>query len=166
MSKLKKAHLTEKSDWNYETLDTFNLLNELVTKIEQPKTNLYDFYETVLKLIKSNEYSEKQLILIILQKTSHLLGINLQVNRCVRCGNNKLKTISLKDHGMLCNMCFDPTKDKLQDLNFSKLIHFLFNEKYASMIVYANEWDYAIKLLKQFIADNAGLFFNNSITTY
>jgi DNA repair protein RecO len=107
--------------------------------MERSSSNLFTFYESILKMIKDNTYSQRQLILIILQKSCKLLGINLEVNHCVKCGNNKLKTISFKERGMLCNLCFDPQKDKVFDLSMSKLFHYLFNEKYDELIKYVNE---------------------------
>jgi recombinational DNA repair protein (RecF pathway) len=112
-----------------------------------------------LDLIVNKTYDEKTLILIILKDFCRLSGINLEVNRCVRCGNNKIKTISLKDHGMLCNMCFDRQKDKLFDLETSKAIHYLFNGKYEELNKYYAELDFVIKLLKTFILDNIGISF-------
>jgi recombinational DNA repair protein (RecF pathway) len=107
--------------------------------VEQPANNLFIFYEDVLRMIKNNIYDQQQLLLIILHKTCKLLGINLQVNCCVKCGNNKIKTISFKQHGMLCNLCFDSKVDKLFDLSISKLIHNLFNEKYHELTKYISE---------------------------
>jgi recombinational DNA repair protein (RecF pathway) len=111
-------------------------------------------------MIQDNKYNQKQLVLIILQQSCKLLGINLEVNHCIKCGNNKLKTISFRDRGMLCNLCFDTNRDKLFDLSLSKLIHYLFNEKYAELVKYINEWDFGIKLLSQFINDNVGILLN------
>jgi recombinational DNA repair protein (RecF pathway) len=96
-------------------------------------------------------------MLIILRDFCRLSGINLEVNRCVRCGNNKIKTISLKDYGMLCNMCFDRQKDKLFDLETSKTIHYLFNDKIEELAKYQTEFNFVIKLLRIFIEDNVGI---------
>jgi hypothetical protein len=47
----------------------------------------------------------------------------------------------------------------------SKLFHYLFNEKYDELIKYVNEWDFSIKLLKQFIDDNVGIS-SNTLRNY
>jgi recombinational DNA repair protein (RecF pathway) len=92
-----------------------------------------------------------------LEQFINLLGHNLAVNYCIKCHNRKLKTVSFKDHGMLCNLCFDPQKDKYYELDVSKTIHYLFNREYDELNKYYQCFDFVIKLLHLYIDDNSGI---------
>ena len=111
-------------------------------------------------MILKNEYSMKQLDLIIMQKFCILNGLNLEVNKCVICGSHMLKTISFKKHGMVCNVHFDPKSEKAYSLEENKLFYYLFNNEYKKTSMYAASFDFAIKLLKEYIDGNLGIKFD------
>jgi DNA repair protein RecO len=124
------------------------------------ENDLYRFYDENLQLIKANLYDEVTLILIILRKFCQIVGIDLIINQCVFCGNKKLKTISFKHQGMLCNNCSQEFKAMIYDINVSKLFHSLFNNQYAKLSLYHQDHSFAIKLLKNYISDSSGIFLN------
>jgi DNA repair protein RecO len=140
---------------------SFNLLNESVIKLDMRDQSLFEFYEKYLQQILEKQIYEKILVLIVLQNFLKFSGVRLEVNHCIRCGNNKIKTISFKDHGMLCNLCFEKARDKYYELPVSKAIHYLFNEKYTMLNQYVQEIDYVIKLLYAYILDNTGVKFQS-----
>jgi recombinational DNA repair protein (RecF pathway) len=108
-------------------------------------------------MIKTNGFDDKKNNLIILVQHCKILGIQLEVNRCVLCGSNKIKTISLKQYGMLCDECFNKQQHQSFDLSISKLIHYLFNEKYSEIDHFSQSYDQVVGLLLVFIKDNAGI---------
>jgi recombinational DNA repair protein (RecF pathway) len=120
-------------------------------------TDLYIFFENHLQMIQKQLYGEKIIILIILMRFIKLSGNDIQVNQCIRCSNHKLKTISFKEHGMLCNLCFNPQHDQYYELPITKAIHHLFNESYDKLNGYLEVIDFVIKLLSIYIDDNTGI---------
>ena len=113
----------------------------------------------MMKLIKSNEYTEKELILITLHKFCLINGINLHVDSCVECGAKIIRTISFAKKGLVCNAHYDPKRDHLFTLPQSQLIHHLFLNHYDKLKDYSEEYDFMIKCLKQYIDDNLGITF-------
>jgi recombinational DNA repair protein (RecF pathway) len=131
-----------------------------VDKTNKYDKQVFDFYKELLDLINKNEYSEEMQILAILKDFCLLSGLNFEVNHCVKCGSNKLKTISLTNHGMICNACFDSKTDRHYGLDVSKVFYYLFNNKLNELSKYIAELDFVIKLLKQYIDDNTGIKLN------
>jgi recombinational DNA repair protein (RecF pathway) len=129
-------------------------------KLNIANKSLFGFYEKHLSMIIGQTYYEKILMLIILEQFIKLSGVNIEVNHCVKCNNHKIKTISFKNHGMICNLCFDSKQDKYYELTISKTIHFLFNESYEKLNSYLQELDFVIKLLRIYIDDNSGIKLN------
>ncbi|GHU31902.1 hypothetical protein FACS1894166_04190 [Bacilli bacterium] len=117
----------------------------------------------MLNVIVENKYSDKTQMLIILRNLCPLIGINLEVNQCVRCGSHKLSTISFKDHGMICNACFDRTIDTKYDLIISKIFHHLFNNDYVFVEKQHTELEYVIKMLVTYIKENSGIRLNTGV---
>ena len=103
----------------------------------------------MLDLILSNQYSIKQLDLIIMQKFCLLNGISLEVNKCVVCGSRILKTLN-----------FNLRNEKAYSLEENKLFYYLFNNEYKKTSMYAASFDFAIKLLKEYIDNNLGIKFD------
>jgi recombinational DNA repair protein (RecF pathway) len=134
-------------------------------KLNVTNKSLFGFYEKHLSMIVKQTYHEKILMLIVLEQFIKLSGINIEVNHCVKCNNHKIKTISFRNHGMLCNLCFDPKQDKYYELTISKVIYFLFNGSYEKLNSYLQELDFVIKLLRIYIDDNSGIKLN-SIKNY
>ena len=159
VSKLKKAKVIEPADWRLELYQPFNLLCEATNKSSTKRFNLYDFFSNMLKLIKSNEYTEKELILITLHKFCLINGINLHVDSCVECGAKIIRTISFKKKGLVCNAHYDPARDHLFTLEQSQLVHHLFSNHYDQLKNYSGDFDFIIKCLKQYIDDNLGIQF-------
>jgi DNA repair protein RecO len=119
--------------------------------------NIFSFYKESLQMILDQTYNDKIMVLIIMRKFFALSGGHLEVNKCIKCGNNKLKTISFKEHGMLCNLCFNSKRDKYYELPISKAIHYLFNDQYSQLTQYFHEIDFLIKILKIYIEDMLGI---------
>ncbi len=158
ISKLKKCHIIESIDWKMEQYTPFNLLCECVNKEQSYDSILFDFYKTLLDLVKKDEYCEEEKILIILHKFCIINGISLHVDSCIECNSPILKTISFKKHGMLCNVHFDRKADKLYDLNLTKLFFYLFKNKYSELKKYHSQFKNGINLLKTYIQDNVGIY--------
>ncbi len=158
ISKLKKCSTIRQIQWSIQISNWFNILCECIIKSSSEGKKLFYFFEFILKLYKTKKYSEKKLILILLHKFCLVEGLNLEVNKCVLCGNKIVKTISFKNMGMICNECFKKIKPQVNySLHFSKLIFYLFNSKYSKIDEFLNEFDLAIKLILIFIKDNAGI---------
>lgn len=158
LSKLKKTITLKQIDFNLQTNSSFILLNECVNLISPNTNNIFSFYETNIDLLTSNKYQTNEMFLIVLMKYAKLLGIDLEVNQCVICGNKKLKTISFNKHGTLCPVCVEKYHEKIFNLKFSKLIHYLFNEKFDEIKQFSEYHILAIDALKSFIQDNSGIF--------
>lgn len=92
-----------------------------------------------------------------MQKFCILNGLNLEVNKCVVCDSRMLKTICFKKHGMVCNVHYDQRVEKAYTLDESKLFHYLFNNEYKKTSMFAAGFDFAIKLLKEYIDTNLGI---------
>ena len=157
MSRLKKCQAITQTDWKLSLYQPFNLLCECVNRTIETNHYTYLFFKNMLAMINDSKYSEKTKILIILQKFCILSGIGLEVNCCVECGNKCLKTINFKKRGMVCNLHFNKNKDHLYSLRISKLFHYLFNEKYDELNIFFDEFNFAIKILKEYIDHNLGI---------
>jgi DNA repair protein RecO (recombination protein O) len=157
LSKLKKTIVIKQIDLNLQNDSGFILLNECVYKMPPHTFNIFNFYEQHINLINEKKYSPTLIGLIVLMHYCKLLGLNLEVNRCVICGSKKLKTISLSKHGMLCAACFDKYKDKAFNIGISKLIHYLFNEKFDELNEYESYYLLTIDILKSYIKENLGI---------
>jgi DNA repair protein RecO len=108
-------------------------------------------------MIQKQTFNDKIIVLVILRQFLKISGVMLEVNRCVKCGSNKIKTISFKEHGLLCNLCFDSKNDKFYELPISKAIHYLFNNQYDKLNGYLHEIDFLIKLIRIYTEDNLGI---------
>ena len=159
VSKLKKAKVIEPADWRMELYQPFNFLCEATNKSSNKRFNLFEFFSNMMKLIKSNEYTEKELILITLHKYCLINGISLHVDSCVECGAKIVRTISFAKKGLVCTAHYDPKRDHLFPLPQSQLIHHLFSNHYDQLKNYSDEFDFMIKCLKQYIDDNLGIVF-------
>ena len=156
VSRFKKAVLLEEMNWDLQSDTKLFLLNEIVTYIAASNT-LFSFYETKLKQIKSPSEDDQTFILKLLTEFCSYIGISLHVNSCVRCNSKILSTISFKHSGMLCEDCRRQLRVEPQELNVSKLFHLLFNKKFDEINKYYDNFGYAIKCLKNFIFDTAGI---------
>jgi recombinational DNA repair protein (RecF pathway) len=133
-------------------------LNECVNALPTFNEAAYTFYVSSREMITSKQFDDKKNILIVLTQYCKILGLHLEVNHCVACGSNKIKTICLPQYGMLCNECFDDNHHQLFDLSTSKLFHFLFNSAYEKIDQFNDQYDLVIKLLSIFVKDNAGIY--------
>ena len=157
LSRLKKCHAITQVDWRLANIEPFNLLCECITKTNTTGKINFIFWSKIFNLILRNEYSFKQLNLIIMQKFCILNGIDLEVNKCIVCGSKILKTISFKKHGMVCNIHYNPKIEKSYSLEETKLFHYLFNNEYKKTNTFALNFNFAIKLLKEYIDTNLGI---------
>jgi DNA repair protein RecO (recombination protein O) len=160
VSRLKKANTITNENWNLPILTSFQLLNECIDKTQSTDEQLCQFYKNNLDIIKKNQYDLDTTILIILHRFCLLIGLGLQTSQCVNCGAHKLKTISFKHHGMLCAVCAESLQADIYDLELSKLIFCVFKEQYDQISQFYSQHKFAIKLLKTYINDNAGILLN------
>lgn len=160
ISKLKRVITLIEAKWpNYNK--SFFLLNELVEKLTYPNKDNYEFYNEMLPYTQQDSVSDKKIILMLLMKFCKLSGIDLWVDNCVKCGNSKIQTISFKNHGLICNMCFNSKINTQYDINLSKLIYFLFKENFNEIDKYEKEFNFAIKFLKNYASSNLGIKINS-----
>lgn len=157
MSKFKKSVLLEEPVFEYEADRRLIVLNDVISNINNLSFNTYEFYTNKLRIIKDNSLDTDSFILIILKEFCDAIGITLDVNRCTRCGSHILKTVSFKHLGMLCNICTKELFVKPFEVRFNKLIYLLFNNKFDEIHHYYDLFPYAIKNLKQFVFDTAGI---------
>ena len=155
-SKLKRIVTINELKWPIYN-KSFFLLNELVNKLNYPNKLNYEFYNEMLPYTIQEINHDKQNILMLLMKFCKISGINIWVKNCVICNNSQVQTISFKNHGLICNMCFDKKQNTEYNLSLSKLITYLFNEEYNQLETFNNEFDFAIKLLKKYINSNLGI---------
>lgn len=160
VSRLKKCNAIVQADWRIANIESFNLLCECVCKTNSNGEINFIFWKKMLDLILSNQYSIKQLDLIIMQKFCLLNGISLEVNKCVVCGSRILKTLNFNKHGMVCNVHFNPRSEKAYSLEENKLFYYLFNNEYKKTSMYTASFNFAIKLLKEYIDNNLGIKFD------
>lgn len=157
LSRLKKCNAINQVNWQLANFESFNLLCECINKTNTTGKINYIFWTKLMQMILKNEYSMRQLDLIIMQKFCILNGLNLEVNKCAICGSHMLKTISFKKHGMVCNVHYDPHVEKAYTLDETKLFHYLFNNEYKKTSMFSADFDFAIKLLKEYIDVNLGI---------
>lgn len=156
MSKLKKVTSLGSLDWNIQSNLKLIVLNEFVEYIGE-SAKLFKFYEEKIQQIREAKEDEITFILKAIREFCTLIGINLEVNRCVACSSNILKTISFKHNGMLCSECAKKLFVKSEDIRVSKLFYFLFNNKFDQINSYYDLFPYAIKRLKKYIYDVSGI---------
>lgn len=161
VSKLKKCQAIDYVNWRMQMYQPFLLLCECVNKTENKGKVLFEFFHKLLDLINQGKYGDRLTILIILQKYCILNGISLEVNKCVLCGKKIVKSISFKHKGILCYECLKSTHSNDFKLEESKLFYYLFRNEYDQLGLYAPEYDFAIKCLKQYIDDNLGIKFES-----
>ncbi|WEK83165.1 MAG: DNA repair protein RecO [Mycoplasma sp.] len=161
MSRLKKCKAINEADWRLGFFQPFNLLVESIQNSNFKNKALYNYFVYIYELLKTEKYSEKELILITLEKFCLLNGISLEVNKCVECGTTKqIHTLSLKKHGFVCHLHFDKKTDYEFSVKECKLFHHLFNEQYDELKNFSKYFDFIIKILKQYIKDNLGVNFS------
>ena len=157
LSKLKKAIVIKNIGYDLQPNYVFILLNTCVNASPPNTNDMFLFYEEMINLLTQKQLSNDELTLVILMKYCKLIGLNLDVNKCVECGNKKLKTISFAKHGMLCPICFARERNQLFELDVSRLIYSLFNEKFNDLKNYSKYFTFAIDLLASYIKDNSGI---------
>lgn len=155
VSKLKKVTAIEPLDYKYEGNGAFQLLNELVLKSDTTTQDFFVFYRIHLNMILNYKRSQDEIMLITLKDFINMSGINFQVNECALCGSNAMKTISLKNHGLICNACAQKTNETFFNKSAVDLFIALFND--VEIKKYSKDYDLAIELLKQYIYDNLGI---------
>lgn len=158
ISRLKKAISIEEIDWRMEWFTPFNLLNEFVSNYQLFNRDLINVYINLRQLIIDCKYDELSLILIVLEQIIVLNGISIEVNKCIECGNKKIRNLSLKKHGFVCFDHFDPNEIEFT-IDECKLIHHLFNHQYEEMNKYHSLMKKMIYILAQYIKDNLGISF-------
>ena len=156
VSKLVKVNTIRQIQWPiYRT--SFFLLNELVNKLVYPSIENFNFYKNLLLISTSQTFNDQKAQLIILQKFCKLSGIGLFVNKCILCGSIKIKTINFNLKGLVCQNCFKKNNKEFYPLNFSKLVYFLFKEKYDLIDNFSNYYQILIKRLIMYIKNNLGI---------
>lgn len=156
ISRFKKAVLVDEMNWPLQSDKKIFVLNEITSHIPSSNT-LFKFYESKLSEIKSPKEDDDTFILKLISEFCSYIGIALHVNSCIRCNSKVLSTISFKHSGMLCENCRRNLRVKSEDIRLSKLIYLLFNKKYDEINKYYDLFSYAIKCIKQFIFDTAGI---------
>ena len=156
ISKLVKVNVIKQIQWPiFRT--SFFLLNELANKLIYPSIKNSIFYKNLLPLTTNPSFNDQKAQLIILQKFCKLSGIELFVDKCVLCGSNKIKTMNFNLKGLICQNCFTQNNKELYPLNFNKLVHFLFKEKYDSINSFSSYYHPLINYLVAYIKNSLGI---------
>ena len=156
ISKLVKVNVIKQIQWPiFRT--SFFLLNELANKLIYPSIKNLVFYKNLLPLATNPSFNDQKAQLIILQKFCKLSGVELSVDKCVLCGSNKIKTMNFNLKGLICQNCFTQNNKELYPLNFNKLVHFLFKEKYDSINSFSNYYHPLINYLVAYIKNSLGI---------
>lgn len=80
----------------------FEIVNKLPTDINHERT--YDFLVRILE--HANKGVDPLLLTILFQfKILSVFGVAPLLKKCVKCGNDKIISFSIKDGGALCNNC-------------------------------------------------------------
>lgn len=156
ISRLVKANAIKQIKWPiYRT--SFFLLNELANKLVYPSIKNFNFYENSLSMTTDPSFNDQKAQLIVLQKFCKLSGISLLVDRCVLCGSHKIKTMNFSLKGLICQNCFKKNDKEIYPLNFNKLVHFLFKEKYDLIDDFNNYYQPLINQLITHIKNGLGI---------
>lgn len=156
ISKLVKVNVIKQIQWPiFRT--SFFLLNELANKLIYPSIKNLVFYKNLLPLATNPSFNDQKAQLIILQKFCKLSGVELFVDKCVLCGSNKIKTMNFNLKGLICQNCFTQNNKELYPLNFNKLVHFLFKEKYDSINNFSSYYQSLINYLVVYIKNSLGI---------
>lgn len=156
ISKLKKAVALDELDWPLQSSDSLMLLNEIAVNINNSKALLV-FYKSKLTEIKEGKEDFETFTIKALREFCNFIGIGLEVNQCIICSSNILKTISFKHNGMLCNNCAKDIHVTPENIRVSKLVNYLFNNQYDQINKYYDLFPYVIKQLKQYIFDQTSI---------
>lgn len=92
---------------NYETITIVNAIKEATIKMldDEEKPQAYHYLETALYRLKEGE---RGLIIFLsyLIKLMKIVGLELEINHCVRCdGKKDIKGFSLIEGGFICSNC-------------------------------------------------------------
>lgn len=171
----KSGHLTLKSGRiirslktvyeNIEAMLTLGFLVELAKKTldEDNKQKLYQNCVLAIDAIV-NQKDLASVRLVYLASVINLVGLNLDVNECVRCGSQKaIASLSLQDGGYICKKCLNHD-DIINTPIYIKLARYIFIADIKESIKKVLP-EYESKLLfhelYKFLQDNLGLKLNS-----
>ena len=112
-------HMNIKSD--ITKISYLSYICELSSKVYK-ECNDNEVYNLMIDAIKKieNNYNPKIITNILELKYLNYIGINLDLDKCVSCGNTKIITISLQKGGYICSNC--RTNELLIDEKVIKLL--------------------------------------------
>lgn len=150
---------------NIEAMLTLGFVVELAKKTldDDNKKKLYENCVLAIDAIANN----KDLVsirLVYLASVINLVGLNLDVNECVRCGSQKaIASLSLKDGGFICKKCLNH-EDVTHSPTFIKLARYIFIcdiKESIKKILPEFESKVLFQELYKFLQDNLGIKLNS-----
>lgn len=162
----KEVLIPLKMDMSSSYLGVLMIINEMMVNLfpDEEKHKMYPYLEqAVMALKNSSDYLLT--LLIFMSFVIRLGGYDLEVNRCVICGQkNRIVAFSFVDGGFICENCL--TAETERDLSKEQMIllRSIFNSRDYHLIGNPYDKDDAIVLLRkfsEFIEEAFGYHFKN-----
>ncbi|NLN80202.1 MAG: DNA repair protein RecO [Erysipelotrichia bacterium] len=146
-----------------ESLLVLSLIGELTNKVitNEEVTNIYPFLEQSFILL-NEDFHPLTIALIYFANVLKVIGLSLEVNKCVISGQtSEICAISLIDGGLISKDAFDPLKHAYANerkINIYRQI-FLAQVKDMNRVAFLDEECLEIlKELSMYLSDNAGTY--------
>lgn len=113
---------------NVESMLTLNFLGELVIKCndESKTSDLYYLFVSSIKKMKEG-FDLTTIRLAFISTIIKKMGLCLHVDNCVICQSKKaIVSVSYEEGGLICKNCFDSFAMENQDVDYIKIIRYLF----------------------------------------
>lgn len=147
-----------------ELMGYLTYITELITQVYKQNNDetLFDLY--IKTITKINEGLNPLIMTNILElKLLDYLGVNLELNRCVKCGStNNITTIDMNEGGYVCAKCYhgnNVVNDKI-----IKMIRMYYYVEISSISKIDITYDIAMKiniLLNDYYEHYTGLYLNS-----
>lgn len=165
---LKTAELIKSSLIVYSSLDAgivLALTAESILRIEEyEEQNSYSLFKKMINYLENNA-NPLILVLSILKQNMYLLGLLLEANSCVECGNKKnIIAINYIKGGFICSRCignsFNKKVSNLYLLGFRKIINSSLDELLESNLKNEIAKTFIIEFT-DFLESNSGMKFKS-----
>ena len=125
---------------------------------ESNDNEVYDLMESAILKIEDN-HDPKIITNILELQYLNYLGINLNLDNCVKCGNSKIVTLSLSKGGYVCNNC--RTDEPLLDAKVLKLLRLYYYvdiSKISNLDIDKNVSDMINTIIDEYYEQYSGVY--------
>ena len=125
---------------------------------ESNDNEVYNLMENAILKIEDNHNPKIITNILELQYLSYL-GINLNLDNCVKCGNSKIVTLSLSKGGYVCNNC--RTDEPLLDekvLKLLRLYYYVDISKISNLDIDKNVSDMINTIIDEYYEQYSGVY--------